>query len=105
MSRVLATHSLRFPIIRETRDAQGEEHEEVLRHAGFTVVVKRPRAMDLKVMDDFEGREITGSIALLARVSNLTAEEVDLLDAEDMGELGNLLGAASPNGQTTGPTV
>jgi len=105
VSRVLATYSLRWPIVRETRDAQGEEHEEVLRPAGFTVVVKRPRVKDVKIMDRYEGQEITGSMALLERVSNLSGEEVDLLDAEDMSELGNLLGEASANGQTTGPTA
>lgn|GEM_PF-2048720 len=102
MSRTLATYNLKHPIIRETRDAQGQEHEEVLREAGACIVVKRPRAKDLKIMDQFAGRDIAGSMALLCRVSTLSEEEVELLDADDLGELGNLLGKASTSGQTTG---
>lgn len=100
--RVRGTYNLQFPIIRETRDGEGVEHEEVLKHAGFCVVLKRPRGKDMKIMDDFEGREISGSMALLTRISNLSAEEVELLDADDLGELGNLLAKASPSGQPTG---
>jgi hypothetical protein len=73
-----------------------------LRDVGACIVVKRPRAKDLKIMDQYAGREIAGSMALLARVSTLSEEEVELLDADDLGELGNLLGKASPNGQPTG---
>jgi hypothetical protein len=104
MTRILATHPLKHPIIRETRDADGNEHEEELRPVGFVVQVRRPRAKDMRTIDGFEGREIAGSIALIARLSNLSEEEADLLDAEDLGELGNVLGEHAPNGPTTGTT-
>ncbi len=103
MSRTLATYSLKRPIVRETRDAHsGQENEEELKPEGFCVVVNRPRAKDVKIMDQFEGREIGGSMALLARISNLSDEEVELLDADDLAELGNLLNKASVSGQKTG---
>ena len=105
MSRTLATYNLKFPIIRETRDTEGEEHEEVLRPAGFCVTVKRPRAKDVKIMDDFDGRDISGSMALLVRISNLDAEQVDLLDSDDLGALGNLLNSVSGNGPKTGESA
>lgn len=105
MSRILATYNLKFPIIRETRSSEREEQEEVLRPAGFCVVVKRPRAKDVKIMDDFDGRDISGSMALLARISNLDSEEVDLLDSDDLGALGNLLNSASGNGLKTGESA
>lgn len=103
MSRTLGTYKLKFPIIRETRDASdGEVREETLREAGFCVVMKRPRAKDLRVMDQYADREIAGSIVMIAKISNLSEEEVELLDGEDLGELGNLLGKSAPGGQTTG---
>ena len=115
MSKTLATYRLQFPIVRETRDPEGVVNEEELRPAGFCVVIRRPRAKDLRIMDDFgereidgvkyAARELAGSIALLARVSNLSDEEAELLDAVDLGELGNLLGGVSGRGQTTGETV
>ncbi len=103
MSRTLATYNLKHPIVRETRDAHsGQESAEELKPEGFCVVVNRPRAKDVKIMDQFEGREIGGSMALLARISNLSDEEVELLDADDLAELGNLLNKASVSGQKTG---
>lgn len=103
--RTLATYKLQFPIIRETRDQSGEEHEEVLREAGFCVVLKRPRGKDMKILDKYEGQDVTGSLALLGRISNLTDEECDLLDMVDVEALGNLLTKASPPGRTTGETA
>lgn len=105
MSRTLATYKLRFPIVRETRDAEGGEHEEELRPAGFCVVLKRLRGKDMRIMDQFPDQEIAGSFALLAKISNLSADEIDLADAEDLEELGNLLAKAKPSGQTTGKPV
>lgn len=102
MSRILGTYILKYPIIRETRTADGTEHEEILRPAGFQVIVKRPQARHMKLMDSYADREIHGSIALLAQISNLGADELDLIDADDLGALGNLLGAAGESGQTTG---
>ncbi|MFC0686396.1 phage tail assembly protein [Novosphingobium clariflavum] len=103
MTRILGTYKLKYPIIRETRSAEtGEVSEETLREAGFCVVLKRPRGKDMRVMDQYEGREISGSIALIAKITNLSEEEAELLDGEDIGELGNLLGKNAPGGQTTG---
>lgn len=100
MSQYFATYQLKHAIVRVTRAAgESEPREEELKPAGFSVCLRRPRATDLKVMDEFEGREIAGSLALLARVSNLDSSEVDLLDFEDFGELGNLLSQPSENGQ------
>jgi len=105
VSRAFASHPLRFPIVRETRDAAGAEHEEELRPAGFVVELKRPRAKDLKIMDRFQGQDVGGSIALIAQLSNLSVEEAELLDAVDLGELGNLLDKPASDGPATGPTA
>ncbi len=102
MSRVLGTYALKYAIVRETRTADGETHEETLKPAGFQVVVKRPQARHMKLMDSYQDREIHGSIALLAQISNLDTDELDLIDADDFGALGNLLGGANENGQRTG---
>lgn len=100
---LLATYNLKYPIILATRDGQtGAVREETLRPEGFEVVINRPRAKDIRMMDNYAGREIAGSMALLTNISNLDEREVDLLDAADLGELGNLLNEVSANGQTTG---
>ncbi|WP_374410641.1 phage tail assembly protein [Novosphingobium colocasiae] len=105
MSRIFATHSLKYPLVRETRDAEGNEREEELKPAGFSVILRRPRGKDMRIMDRFEGQEIGGSIALIARISNLTEEETELLDAEDLGELGNVLGGSAAAGRGIGLTA
>lgn len=105
MTRIMGTYTLKYPIIRETRGAEGDEREEELKPAGFAVTLKRPRSKDLRVMDAHDENVIAGSIALLARISDLTDEEVELLDGEDFGELGKLLGASAPAGQPIGPSA
>ena len=98
MSHTLASYALKYPIILETRDSAGQVNEEVLRPAGFEVTLRRPRGMDLKIMDRYEGREIAGSMALLAQISNLGDDEVELLDADDFVALGNLLDTPPKSG-------
>lgn len=105
MARIMARYNLKFPIIRETRTTTGEELEETLRPEGFCVLLKRPRGKDVKMMDEYEGRQIAGSMALLARITNLSEDEIELLDADDLGELGNLLNGGSESGPTTGPSA
>ncbi|WP_072381567.1 hypothetical protein [Novosphingobium sp. NDB2Meth1] len=102
MSRILGTYALKYAIVRETRATDGETREEVLKPTGFEVIVRRPQARHMKLMDGYQDREIHGSIALLAQISNLDADELDLIDAEDFGALGNLLGSGSGSGQPTG---
>ena len=99
---IIGTHNLKFAIIRETKAHDGEIREEILKPAGFEVVVRRPLARDMKIMDQYEDRPITGSMVMLASISNLDSDEVDLLDAEDMGALGNLLSVESTTGLKTG---
>ncbi|MGE4302441.1 MAG: phage tail assembly protein [Novosphingobium sp.] len=103
--RTLATYNLKHAIIRETRDAAGEEHEEELKPEGFCVVLKRPRGKDMRIMDRYPDQEIAGSFAMLAKISNLSDEEIDLADMADLEELGNLLGKVEGSGQKTGPTA
>lgn len=98
----VGSHRLKYAIIRESRAGDGSITEDVLKPVGFEVVVMRPRARDMKIMDKYAASPITGSMVMLANISNLDEEEVELLDAEDMGALGNLLSAADVNGLPTG---
>ena len=97
----LGTHTLIHPIVIETRDGD-QVREEERRAAGFCVVMRRPKAKDLKVIDQYDGRDVEGTIALIARLSTLDDLEVDNLDAEDFEALGNLLDKAKPSGPPTG---
>lgn len=99
---IIGRHRLKYAIIRISVASDGQENEDILKPAGFEVVVNRPLARDMKVMDKYEDRPITGSMVMLAGISNLDAEEIDLLDAEDMGALGNLLSVENTTGLKTG---
>lgn len=104
MSRELGTYRLRHDIVLETRAADGGGVvDEVLKPAGTMVVLRRPKAKDLKVFDSQSG-DIASAMVLLERISTLDPVEVDNLDAEDMAELGNLLARFAPNGPPTGQT-
>lgn len=103
--RTFATYKLQFPVIRETRDHEGNEHEEELRPAGFCVVLKRPRGKEMLLMDKFQDQPVAGSFAMLAKISNLSSEELELADMVDLEELGNLADKVKPNGPATGGTA
>lgn len=101
MSRTLGTYKLAHAIELETR-LEGETKVDELKPAGFCVVMKRPKAKDMRVYDQYEGQDISALLAILPRITNLDVQAVENLDAEDMGELGNLFGKYAPAGRETG---
>jgi len=103
--RALA-HTLLHPIVIEKKAAGSEEViEEELRPAGFTVTMRRPKAKDMRAFDRHADAEIAGVIELIIACSNLGTIEVENLDADDFGALGNLLAPKSPGGQQTGTSA
>jgi hypothetical protein len=96
---------LKHDIVLETRDAEGNEHEEVLKPAGTTVIVRRPKAKDLMVFDQYPDKPMNGVRALLRRVVKLDEAEIDNLDGEDFDALGELVAPGSTSGPTTGATA
>ena len=103
--RTLGSYKLTQPIVLETRAADGEAREEELKPAGFCVVLRRPRAKDIKVFDDHGDRSIAAVMALLVRISNLDGIEVENLDRDDLEALGNLASGPGRGGQPTGTTA
>ena len=101
--RRLQPYVLLHAIVLETR-AGDDVKEEELRPEGFTVTLRRPKAKDLMLMDDFSGRPIAGTMAMLERISNLDKNEVANLDGEDMANLGERLETFSASGPPTGET-
>ena len=96
-------HTLLYPIIAETKPAGSTEVvAEELKPAGFTVVLRRPKAKDIRAFDKHGDAEIAGVIELIISCSNLSQIEVENLDADDFGQLGNLLAPRSPGGLLTG---
>ena len=101
----LGTYNLKHDIVRETRVAGAEvTSEEVLKPAGFCVVLRRPKAKDMRVADRHGDALMAMTEDMLTRISNLSADEIAELDADDFAELGNLLAEGSPAGPKTGAT-
>ncbi len=99
------TYRLKHDIILTTIDRDnGSEKDEVLKPAGTCVVLRRPKAKDLKVVDQYEGKPVAMSIALIVKVSNLDETEVENLDGEDMAGLGKFVADFMPSGLKTGET-
>lgn len=104
--RSLRPYALKHPIVLETRDPANADavKEDELKPAGFTVILRRPKAKDLLVMDDFADRMMAGTVAMLERISNLDKMEVANLDAEDFAALGERLETFAGSGPQTGET-
>lgn len=99
------TYTLKQPITLVTRSVEDEEREEILKPAGQTIPLRRPKAKDLRVVDQFPEQSVAITIALIGKVSSLDAQEVENLDAEDMAGLGELLAGFMPDGRKTGVTA
>lgn len=102
--RQLGTHPLKHAIILETRPVDGDPREEELKPVGFTVVLRRPKAKDLKLFDKHGEAMVAATAEMIERLSQLDQIEVDNLDGEDFAALGNLLERFAPNGPPTGET-
>lgn len=98
------TYTLKHPILLTTRSTEGVESDEELRPEGATIVLRRPKAKDMRVVDKFEGENVAITLALIERLTNLDAQQVENLDAEDMAGLGELVADFLPSGRRTGGT-
>ncbi|WP_086733825.1 phage tail assembly protein [Erythrobacter colymbi] len=97
------SYTLLFPITIEKKHPVTHAIEvEELKPAGFEVVMRRPKAKDIRAFDKHADAEIAAVIELIISCSNLVTIEVENLDADDFGALGNLLAPKSPGGQQTG---
>ncbi|QDH35854.1 phage tail assembly protein [Porphyrobacter sp. YT40] len=99
-------HTLVHPIIAETRPAGSTEViEEELKPAGHTVVMRRPKAKDMRAFDKHGDAGIAAIIDLIVACSHLSLIEVENLDAEDFEALGNLLEPKRTAGLQTGSSA
>lgn len=98
------TYKLKHAITLTTRSTEGIESEEELSPEGATIVLRRPKAKDMRVVDKFEGENVAITLALIERLTNLDAQQVENLDAEDMAGLGELVADFLPSGRRTGGT-
>lgn len=97
-------YRLRHPIIRRTL-VDGETREEVLHDAGSEITLRRPQARDIKIATNQAKGDIDLGIKMIARLSSLDEDEVELLDLEDFEALGELTAGGSPAGPKTGETA
>ncbi|MFO6448972.1 phage tail assembly protein [Erythrobacter sp. NE805] len=103
---VQLTYTLLHPITIEKKPAGSEEIvSEELKPAGFEVTLRRPKAKDIRAFDKHRDSEIAAVIELIITCSNLSQIEVENLDADDFGAMGNLLAPKSPGGQQTGSSA
>jgi hypothetical protein len=99
-------HTLLHPIEVTKKNPQtGETSVEELRPAGATITLRRPKAKDIRAFDRHGSAEIAAILELIVSCSDLTTIEAENLDADDFGEMGNLLAAKSPAGRPTGSSA
>lgn len=90
---------LKHPIEIRLKTADGERSEKISR-----VTVRRPKAKDMRIVDDYQTKPMALTLAMIERLTDLEPHAVDELDSEDMEALGDLCLGFTDNGRTTGAT-
>lgn len=99
-------HTLLHAIVIEKKSPDSDEIvEEELKPAGFVVTMRRPKAKDLKAFDRHGDAAMAAVIEMIIACSRLSQIEVENLDAEDFGALGNLLDPPKTSGRMTGSSA
>ena len=99
-------HTLLYPIVIEKKLPDSDEIiEEELKPAGFSVIMRRPKAKDMKAFDRHGKAGIAAAIEMITACSRLSQIEVENLDGDDFGALGNLLDPPKANGRATGSSA
>jgi len=99
-------HTLLHPIVIEKKLPDSDEIiEEELKPAGFTVIMRRPKAKDMKAFDRHGDAGMAAMIEMIMACSRLSQIEVENLDVDDFKALGNLLDPPKQSGRTTGSSA
>ena len=98
-------YRLKRPIIRRTKDRNGDVQEEELQPRGLPVPLRRAQANDLEFAERKSKNDVQMTMFMLVRLSPLDLEEVGLLDMEDFAALGELSMGSLPSGPKTGESA
>ena len=101
MSGATTVYELKHPIVQVYSGAHGATREETI----STVEIRRPTGKDLLLMDEYQDRPMRLTLEMISALRGLTSAQVQKLDAEDIGPLGELVMASVGDGPATGATA
>lgn len=93
-------HRLKHPVKLEFRQSDGSIRDESITE----LKLRRPAAKDLRLVDSYGSQMVGMMIALIAALSGQDIEVIEKLDAEDFGDLSDVVGDFLPDGPKTGAT-
>ena len=93
-------HRLKHPVTQQFRQSDGSIRDESITE----LKLRRPSAKDLRLVDSYGGQMVGMMIALIAALSGQEIEVIEKLDAEDFGDLSDVVGDFLPDGPKTGAT-
>jgi hypothetical protein len=94
-----ATYQLAHPIVRKLRVAGGSENEETIAE----VEIRRINGGDIRWMEG-QGSKAGTSLGLVSRVTGMHTSVVDLLDAEDIAGIAEVIEGFLPPSLRSGET-
>lgn len=93
-------HRLKHPVTLQFRQSDGSIRDESI----MELKLRRPAAKDLRLVDTYGSQMVGMMIALIAALSGQEIEVIEKLDAEDFGDLSDVVGDFLPDGPKTGGT-
>ncbi|PXW78989.1 tail assembly chaperone E/41/14-like protein [Blastomonas natatoria] len=93
-------HRLKHPVALQFRQSDGSIRDESITE----LKLRRPAARDLRLVDSYGSQMVGMMIALIAALSGQEIEVIEKLDAEDFGDLSDVVSDFLPDGPKTGAT-
>lgn len=93
-------YRLKYPVTLQFRQGDGDIRDEAITE----LKLRRPTAKDLRLADSFGDRMVGMMIAMISALSGEEETTIERIDAEDFGELADLVEGFLPDGQETGET-
>lgn len=96
----MESYQLRYPVTLSFRQASGEMREQIISE----ITLRRPTAKEMRLVDRAGSGMIGLVISMLSVLSGHDEAVIEKIDAEDFGELAEMVSDFFPNGPMGGKT-
>ncbi len=95
------SYTLKYDISRQIKDADGTVRDDLIRPAGTSLPLTRPKGKVIKAANKIAD-DVEKSFFMISRVTGLSIADVDEMDMADINGIGDMLESFTEDGRETG---